>query len=145
MQDLKYLSAYLVPLSAFVGITIGGVFIYLTVIFVFGLIPLLELISPHDTSNLDDEGRQRKSSNKWFTVLLYLNIPIVYGILIYALFTATQNNLQIYEFIGLFLTTGIVLGSNGINVAHELGHRQIRQKRQWQKFYFSPRSTCTFL
>ena len=35
-------------------------------------------------------------------------------------------HIEAYEFIGLIISVGIVLGVNGINVAHELGHRQIQ-------------------
>lgn len=32
-------------------------------------------------------------------------------------------NMHIYELTGIIISTGIVLGANGINVGHELGHR----------------------
>ncbi|MEN8885551.1 MAG: alkane 1-monooxygenase, partial [Winogradskyella sp.] len=46
-----------------------------------------------------------------------------------ALLTITSTPLDTYEFIGLIVSIGIVLAVNGINVAHELGHRQSTNER----------------
>jgi alkane 1-monooxygenase len=50
----------------------------------------------------------------------------------------TSNNYQLYELVGLVLSLGIVLGTNGINVAHELGHRQKTNERQLGKLLLLP-------
>lgn len=42
----------------------------------------------------------------------------------------TIANYAIYEVIGFIFSLGIVAGNNGINVAHELGHRQYT----WERF-----------
>lgn len=123
MKDLKYLCAYTIPLTAFLGIWLGGYFTYLTVIYAFGLIPLLELFTPSSTSNLDKETRHSKLNKRLFDWMLYINLPIIYIILFYALNIVTTTDFSLFELIGIILTTGIVLGSNGINVGHELGHR----------------------
>lgn len=52
-----------------------------------------------------------------------MNVPLVYGILFYSLHKVTSSSLTQSELIGMTLSVGIILGSNGINVAHELGHR----------------------
>ena len=40
MRDIKYLLAYTIPASAIVGINLGGIGSYTTVLYAFGLIPL---------------------------------------------------------------------------------------------------------
>ncbi|BAO54839.1 alkane 1-monooxygenase [Nonlabens marinus] len=130
MKDLKYLTAYLVPIICFLGIYNAGVWLYLTPLVVFGLVPLLELWMPSLKTNLDEEQRESKLKNKFFDVLLWLNVPIVFGVLIYGFYTYTNSAFQTYEVIGLIFSLGIVAGSNGINVAHELGHRQ----ETWERF-----------
>jgi len=122
MKDLKYLAAYSIPLSAFIGLYIGENFTYITPIYSFILLPIIELFTPETTENLDVNQKDSKLTKKLFDWMLYLNLPMVYGILAYAIFLSLTEN-SITKFIGIILTTGIVLVTNGINVAHELGHR----------------------
>ena len=124
MRDLKYLLAYLVPVTAYFSIQWGGAWSYFTVAFAFGLIPLLEPFTGRSTQNLSIAERSEKLKAKFFDWLLYLNVPIV-GFIFY-LFTRRLEGggLELYEVIGMTLSTGIVAGSSGINVAHELGHRK---------------------
>lgn len=129
MKDLKYLTAFSIPVMAVLSITLQGYWSYLTPIYAFVLIPVLEMLLPVDSSNLNESQVQSKLKNTLFDWLLYLNVPLVYGILFYALVTVTSTPLELYEYIGIILSTGIVLGVNGINVGHELGHRQQSSER----------------
>lgn len=129
MKDLKYLAAFSVPLVALIGLYFRGAFSYLTPFYSFVFIPFLELIFPIDNTNLSDTESKSLKSKKLFDWLLYLNIPIVYGLLLFALTTVSTRLLETYELIGLIISMGIVLGVNGINVAHELGHRQTTNER----------------
>ena len=129
MRDLKYLAAYSIPVMVFIGIYFRGLFTYLTPVYVFVLIPLLEMIFPLDSHNISEEESENKLQNKLFDWVLYLNLPIIYGLLIYILILVTSLPIETYEFVGLILSLGIVLGVNGINVGHELGHRQTTNER----------------
>lgn len=129
MKDLKYLAALSIPLVALIGISIRGYFSFLTPFFAFVIIPFLELIFPVDNKNISKEESNSNLKNKLFDWLLYVNLPIVYGLLAFALYVVTSINLETYEFIGLLFSVGIVLAVNGINVAHELGHRQNTNER----------------
>lgn len=138
MRDLKYLAAYSIPLSGAISLYFGGYFSFFTVVYAFGMIPLLELIFPKDTENLSKEARNEKLKKKLFDWLLYLNFPIVYGLLFFALYSITNHTYETYEIVGLVLSIGIVLGSNGINVAHELGHRQTKTEQFLAKALLLP-------
>jgi len=138
MKDLKYLAAFSIPLVAFISVHFRGIYSYVTPVYAFVLIPLLELIFPVDSSNISNEESKNKLKNKLFDWLLYLNLPIVYGLLFYAFVTIHSTLLEVYEFIGLIISTGIVLGVNGINVAHELGHRQTTNERFFGKALLLP-------
>jgi len=129
MKDLKYLAAFSIPITAFIGLTFQGYWSYLTPVFSFVLIPVFELVLPQDTSNYSKETSQKRAKNTLFDWLLYFNLPIVYGLLFYALTILTSQALETYEFIGIVLSVGMVLGTNGINVGHELGHRQATNER----------------
>ena len=138
MKDLKYLMAFSIPLIAFVGLTYQGVWLWATPIYTFVFIPVLEVIFPLDPENLNAENRANRIKNKLFDWLLYLNIPLVFGLLIFAFYTLKNPLVQPYEYLGLVFSVGIVLGVNGINVAHELGHRQKTNERFLGKLLLLP-------
>jgi len=138
MKDLKYLAAFSIPIMAFLGIYLKGSWVWATPVFAFVCIPILELVLPVEPTNLNQDEAEHKLKKKLFDWLLYLNIPIVFGLLIYALFTVSRTTLETYEFVGLIISLGIVLGVNGINVAHELGHRQNTKERFLAKALLLP-------
>ncbi len=111
------------------GLTSRGYWVWATPVFAFVCIPVLELIFPVDTKNLEAEEADSKLKRKLFDWLLYFNLPIVFGLVVYALLIVSNETLATYEFVGLIFSIGIVLGVNGINVGHELGHRQSTNER----------------
>jgi len=123
MKDLKYLAAFTIPISAFIGIYIKGYWSFITPVYAFVLIPALELLLPVNTTNFEGKEREAKQKNKLFDWLLYLNIPLVFGLFYYSLNELAASSIETYELVGIIISMGIVLGTNGINVAHELGHR----------------------
>ena len=138
MKDLKYIAAFSIPLVCFFGLILKSYWTWATPIFAFVCIPILELIFPVDTSNLKPGQADSRLKQKVFDWLLYLNLPIVFALLIFGLFTVVDTALETYEFIGLIFSVGIVLGVNGINVAHELGHRQATNERYIGKALLLP-------
>ncbi|NND89107.1 MAG: alkane 1-monooxygenase [Flavobacteriaceae bacterium] len=130
MKDLKYLIAYTLPLAAVLGMLVQGYWVFLTPAVAFILVPVLELLLPVQTDNLTATEVAIKNKNILFDWLLYLNIPITYFLVVWLLFTTATSDLELFELIGLTISVGIVVGSNGINVAHELGHRT----RKWERF-----------
>jgi len=129
MKDLKYLAAFSIPVSAIIALLLRDSWVFLTPIFAFVFVPILEILMPVQTENLSKDQHQAKDQNKLFNLLLYFNLPLVYGIVGYFLWSITWANYTTIELIGLLFCVGIVIGSNGINVAHELGHRKL----QWEK------------
>ncbi|GAA4822146.1 alkane 1-monooxygenase [Algivirga pacifica] len=122
-RDFKYLIAYLLPISALTGLYLQGYWVWLNPILVFILVPLLESILPVDQKNVSPEKAKEKSGVKFFDFLLYLNVVLVYATVFLLLQQLVSQELSTAELVGSILSTGIVLGASGINVAHELGHR----------------------
>lgn len=123
MKDLKYLAAYLNPGFAVLGLYLGGVFTYSNVLFVFVLVPIFDQMSSNSDENLPIEVRTEFLKRKIFDWLLYLNLPILYGVLFLFISQLNQTDMSTFELIGNILSVGIVIGTCGINVGHELGHR----------------------
>ena len=138
MKDLKYLAALTIPLSAVLGLYFKGSMTYFTPFYAFVIIPILELIMPLDNTNLNQDTLSKKNKKRLFDYMLYLNVPVVFGILGYTLWDISTNNYSTTEVVGLVFSIGIVLGTNGINVAHELGHRATSNERFFGKLLLLP-------
>lgn len=122
-QDLKYLIAYVAPLATLWGLQVQGIWSFAGIYVGFVLIPLIELISPVSTRNLTPREEVQKSNSWFFDVLLYLNVPLLYCILHVYFQQVLAGNSQTYELLGMTCSVGLIVGTSGINVAHELGHR----------------------
>ena len=129
ITDLKYLTAYSIPAGSLIGLNYLGVWGFLTPVYAFILVPLIEIFLQGNEQNLSEKEEKLKANNSFFDGLLYLNIPLVFGILYWFLTNLSLGVYSTSEIVGLTFSVGLVLGSNGINVAHELGHR----KNQWEK------------
>lgn len=123
-RDLKYLIAYLVPVSAYIAVLWQGWWSFSTVVLAFVIIPLVEQFAEGNTRNLSELEEAKKAASPFFDGLLYLNLPLLFGVLSLYLSAMTSGDLTRMEIVGMTLSVGITVGSLGINVAHELGHRQ---------------------
>lgn len=138
-KDLKYLVAYVAPLAAFTGLYFKGYASFGSIYVCFVLLPLLELILPYSRSNHSEDQENRRIKMKLFDWLLYLNLPLVYLLLWYHFDVfAYHPSLSLFEKIGLTCSTGLILGTAGINVAHELGHRSTYFERMLAKILLLP-------
>ena len=137
IKDLKYLMSYSIAVTAFIGILVGGPYVYLTVVYTFIFIPILELNTKEYINEYSDDEKKSRNLDPFFDLLLYLNIPIVYGIFFFSLNTLVHTN-SISEIIGIILSASIVMATNGINVGHELGHRKSLFSRTCSKLLYLP-------
>ena len=138
MRDLKYLFAYTIPLSTYVSFYLGGYFSFFTLGYAFILIPILELILSETDRKYSDNEKEDRLKNFLFDGMLYLNLPIVFILLSYGLNKLIVDSYETYEIIGLIFSLGILLATNAINVAHELGHRKNILDRNLSKLLFLP-------
>ena len=135
---MKYLLAFSVPIIGFIGFYLQGLWSYSAVVYAFGIIPVAELFLPTDEENYDNQEIDKRLKNKFFDLFLYLNVPIVYGCIGYVLHIVTTKHITLIEIIGTTLSLGVILGANGINVAHELGHRNTLIEKLMGKMLLIP-------
>ena len=138
MKDLKYFFAYTVPISTLVSFSSFGLGTYSAVMYAFVILPILDIVLGKDNSNLSTEKSETKNINKIFDWMLYVNLPVVYCIMLYGFFKIYNNDYSAFEMIGICLSGGILLATNGINVAHELCHRKKYFERAIGKALFLP-------
>ena len=127
-NDLKYCLAYFGPFSAYLGVALGGPWSFSALILAFAIIPLSELIFRGEDSKSRNQPvvDERRKYHRFFDWLLYFNVPLLYGLIFFFLWRVTYSSLASYEIVGMTLGVGIFIGASGINVAHELGHRNGR-------------------
>ncbi len=122
-NDWKYFLAYLIPLSAYLAVYARGYWSFSTVLFAFGILPILETIYRGTALNFSETEEDDRLASRFFDWMLYINVPLLYGLIFFYLSILASASLSWIETIGMTLSVGIVVSTIGINVAHELGHR----------------------
>lgn len=139
MRDLKYLLAYLLPLSGFVSVYFGGIHAFTPIVVGFVYIPILEFFLSGSSHNMTTEQETNYAVRPFFDWLLYFNIPLLYSLIAFYLYTICNNaTLTTFEIIGMTMSVGVLIGTNGINVAHELGHRASKNEQILSKILLLP-------
>ncbi len=123
-RDLKYLLVWLLPLFACCGLYMGSWYSPGSFYLAFILVPILDALFPMYEDNFTEPTKKIRADNAFFDVLLLLNLPVLFALLFYFIYTISKVPHSAPEQIFLCLNMGIALGVLGINVAHELGHRQ---------------------
>ena len=137
-KELKYLAAYINPALTVIGLYAGGIWSFTNVIFVFLMVPLIDHFSPNNPNNLSQEEKSLYAKQKYFDWILYLNLPIL--LLVIYLYGASldKNTFSLFEMIGNTWSVGIVIGTCGINVGHELGHRKSKFDQLMAQLLLTP-------
>lgn len=126
MRALRYTPSYTVPASVIIGITLGGIWTWLTPVYIFILLPLFEFAAGRNPLNLDPESERKAKEERLYSWLLWSYIPLQVCLTIYAIHAITSGGYTGYETAGIILSLGISNGGVGITVAHELIHRSSR-------------------
>lgn len=115
-MKLAYLFTLTIPLAVFLSIFMPG-YEWFTLLYAFGLIPFLELFLKQWSDNpVANNGR-------YYTYLLYI-ISFSHFVSLYFAFDKISHLPG--STLGLVFALGISCGVVGINVAHELGHRNTK-------------------
>lgn len=131
MKALKYLSILLLPITVYISFTSTGWITYLPLIVFFGFVPALELLFNPDKKNFDKEQEKTEKENKMYTYILYAMIPIQLVFLYYFFLVIQEPELAFTDLAGRITAMGLMCGVIGINVGHELGHRNNRLDEFW--------------
>jgi len=119
---LKYFLALTVPLLAYFSFNGTGIITYAPMIEAFLLIPILELFFKPNSNNLSNAEEEMAKEDKSYDLVLYLLVPVIY-FLLWEFLISMRETLTFSDRLGRILSMGLVCGGYGINVAHELGHR----------------------
>ena len=123
MRKFKYLGAYLIPLFGLFTFKSTGVYAFFGLIFLYVLVPILEQILPLSSYNLNKVEKELAKESYFFDLTLYLLVPLHLFVIYSFLITVSNANISTLDLIACVLMMGTILGVNGINVGHELGHK----------------------
>ncbi|MEO9079134.1 MAG: alkane 1-monooxygenase [Rhodanobacter sp.] len=133
LRDVGFLLAFstdLLPLGS-LALKQAGVPLELAtwcpLLFIFGVVPLLDAIVEHDRRNPNDPAEtlqlERDTS---FRILTMLVLPLWLATLAWCTWHFVQWPLSLGGVIGWTLSTGVIGGTLAINPAHELIHKPTR-------------------
>ncbi len=124
MQRFKYLFVYQAPLVVFLSIISESYWSFLALVYIFGVLPFLELFTKGSVYNLSADEESVAINDSFYDWVLWSLVPIHFFLgVLYLYFMAYSEGGLGYK-IGATIAYGISCGVLGINAAHELGHRQ---------------------
>ncbi|HSF44739.1 MAG TPA: alkane 1-monooxygenase [Chitinophagaceae bacterium] len=129
VKSLKYTAPFTIFLLSFIALTGKGWIVFLPLIYVWGLVPLIELFQKPDDSNLEATEEEIAKHDRTYDLWLYLTVALQYIALYLFLESAQNGDNKWWELTGKTFVMGLLCGTFGINVAHELGHRSTRSEQ----------------
>jgi alkane 1-monooxygenase len=129
IRALKYASPLIAYALALVAFTHTGIYCWLVLLYAWIFIPLMELFLPPNNKNMDAAEEELAKKDKLYDFLLYATVIFLYPVLFIFLHSMQQHGLRTMDMIGRIATMGLLCGTFGINVGHELGHRVNRYEQ----------------
>jgi alkane 1-monooxygenase len=123
IKAFKYLSPLTIYVLAGISFTQQGWLTWGTMLYAWFIIPFAELFINPSEKNLDAAEEEMAKQDKVYDYMLYLIVIFQFAALFLFLTSMKATNLQWWEVTGRVFSMGLLCGTFGINVAHELGHR----------------------
>ena len=125
--DLRFLLALTTPLAPVVGYRLGDNFHAFYIFFI--VIPILDWLIGKRGAPADSAELERLEKSLWFRALLVAYVPMHLALIVWGAALVGSGALEGWQAVGLALSVGLVTGSQGITIAHELGHKRTRLER----------------
>lgn len=122
----RYLLAYLLPLTAGVGLAVGGWTVWITLVLVYVAIPLADHWLGSDPRS--DQGRVELSAGE--LGVLWAALPVQLALFAGLALVWQRPGVEGWERLGWIVSVGLSAGGLGITVAHELIHRRDRASQR---------------
>jgi alkane 1-monooxygenase len=129
LKSIKYLNPIIVYALAYVSFTYTGIFTWLPVLYAFAFVPFVELFIQPNGTNMSAAEEEIAKQNKWYDYLLYIVVFLQMPSVLFFLYSFTNQSLSGIDIAGRICSMGVLCGTFGINVGHELGHR----KNKWEQ------------
>jgi alkane 1-monooxygenase len=111
--------------------------LFVTPVFLYGVIPLLDALIREDTRNPPDEAVPGLEADGWYRALTVLFIPLYLALVLQGTQLAVAHAGEPLVWLGLVLSVGAISGA-AINTAHELGHKHPAWERWLARIALAP-------
>ncbi|HUR11971.1 MAG TPA: alkane 1-monooxygenase [Flavitalea sp.] len=122
-RAFKYFSPLLIYIGAIHSFTSYGIICFLPLIYAWVIIPVTEYFLRPDTANLSDAEEELAKADRTYDYILYGIVFLQFPTLFLFLSSLQDPALRTVDLAGRIGTMGLLCGTLGINVGHELGHR----------------------
>ena len=123
LRVYKYLSPLIIYILAWLAFTSTGWLTWSPMLYAWVLMPLAEFFIKADEKNLDAAEEELAKKDRLYDYILYLIVVMQFAALIVFLLSFKNNPVSGWDIAGRIFSMGLLCGTFGINVAHELGHR----------------------
>lgn len=131
-KKLSFLFLYLIAPLPLIGFWAGGFYNFMTVAILFAGIPLVDYLIT-DSHNPTPAQENKLLQDRFFTALTLFYVPVQMLLLLSSIIIITHYSLAWYEWLGLTLSVGLITGGGGINLAHELMHKNTSLQQTMSK------------
>lgn len=122
-RSFKYYSPLIFYVFAMLAFMQTGIWCWLTVLYAWVMIPLAELVLKPDQNNMQAAEEALAKNDKTYDYILYIIVLAQYAAVVIFLLSMRNSLLSRADIISRVVTMGMLCGTFGINVGHELGHR----------------------
>lgn len=123
IKAFKYLSPITIYVLAYFAFTGKGLITWSPMIYAWIIIPIVELLIKPKAKNMDAAEEEVAKKDKLYDYMLYAFVLLQFVALYIFLKSFNGVNLSTWDIAGRVCSMGLLCGTFGINVAHELGHR----------------------
>lgn len=123
MMKFKYFAAFIIPVLGLLTFNTTGIYAYSGLIFLYIIVPITEQLLPKNTYNLNKVEKELAREDFFYNLVLYISVPLHLYVVFQFLITISNTMLPTSDLVACVLMMGTILGVNGINIGHELGHK----------------------
>ena len=121
-KQYSFAMVYLLAPLPYIGLFLGGWYCFLPFLALFALVPLVDAFVL-DTRNPTSAEEKKLNQNSFYRYLLYPYIPLQILLIAGGIYVVSHQQLTWYEWIGFSGSLGLITGGAGINIAHEMMHK----------------------
>lgn len=122
LKKYSFLIVYLLLPLPIMSLYFGGWFTFFPFLIVFAFIPLIDTFVK-DSSNPSKKQEKELIQDNYFKYVTYIYVLAQVIMITSGAYIVSYQHLQWHEWLGFTISVGLISGGAGINVAHEMMHK----------------------